>query len=138
MSVYLDASVLVSMFVIDPLSARAAAVLARVRDTLIVSDLGGVEFVSALSSRVRMKLLTAREARTAVANFDAWLASTPQYTLMTPQDIVACDAYLRRFDLPLRAPDGFHIAITSRMGASMLSFDKQLTAAAKRLGLPVV
>lgn len=57
---------------------------------------------------------------------------------MTSQDIALCDAYLRRFDLPLRAPDGFHIAITSRMGASLLSFDKQLIATAKKLGLPVV
>ncbi len=138
MSVYLDASVLVSMFVIDPLSVRAAAVLGRLRDTLVVSDLAGTEFVSALNLRMRMKLLTAREARAAVANFDGWVATVPERVQMTPQDMAVCDAYLRRFDLPLRAPDGLHIAVASRMSASLLSFDKQMAGAAKKLGVSVV
>jgi hypothetical protein len=46
-SLYFDASVLVALFVIDPLSARAEAFLSTHPEVSIISDFGAAEFSSA-------------------------------------------------------------------------------------------
>ena len=104
---------------------------------LILSDLAAAEFVSAVGRRVRMGVLTLTEAQAAIGVFDVWAASIAERVKTTAQDFAACDGYLRRLDLPLRTPDGLHIAIASRLQASILSFDKQLIASAKKLGVAV-
>ena len=48
MSLYLDASVLVGLFVIDPSSARAETFLSAHPEIVIVSDCGVAEFSSAV------------------------------------------------------------------------------------------
>jgi predicted nucleic acid-binding protein len=60
-SLYLDASVLVALLTIDPLSARADALLDTHRTDLIVSDFAAAEFSSAIARRVRTGEI-AREA----------------------------------------------------------------------------
>ncbi len=84
-----------------------------------------------------MGALSLAESQAALGLFDAWAATIAQPVETTPQDFAACTSYLRRLDLPLRTPDALHIAIASRLGASILSFDKQLTAGAKKLGVKV-
>ena len=76
MSVYLDASILVSLFTIDTLTARADAVLRARPPWLMVSDLAAAEFASAIARRVRMQLITSEEAHAAFSTFDAWIART--------------------------------------------------------------
>ena len=69
MSVYLDASFLVALFVNQtPLSARATAFLETTLPELVVSDFAGAEFASAIAQRVQATLATfdatmARNAR---------------------------------------------------------------------------
>jgi len=71
-SLYLDASVLVALFVIDPASARAAAFLASHPAIILVSDFGAAEFSSALARRVRMRDLTRGDGLLALEHFDTW------------------------------------------------------------------
>lgn len=54
LSVYLDASIPVSLFTIDTLTAHADAVLRARPPLLMVSDLAASEFASATTRRVRM------------------------------------------------------------------------------------
>lgn len=56
MSLYLDASVVVPLFVSEPHTARARAILSAGAN-LIVSDLTAAEFASAVSRLVRMTLM---------------------------------------------------------------------------------
>ena len=73
MSVYLDASILVSLFTVDTLTARADAALRERSPLLMVSDFAAAEFASAMARRVRMQIITADDARAAFSTFDAGL-----------------------------------------------------------------
>jgi len=138
MSVYLDASVLVALFTVDALTARADAVLREILDTPVVSDFAGIELTSAVSRRVRTRDLDVDEARRAFETFDGWVSRGVQREELRSEDVVLADGYLRRLDLALRAPDAINIAIAQRLGASLLSFDQKMVAAARSLGLRVL
>jgi hypothetical protein len=137
LSVYLDTSVLVPIFLLDPFVDRARAFLASKPKDIIVSDFDSAEFASVVGLRLRMKVLTAPEARTAFANFDGWVEANALGAETVPPDIRAAGIFLRRLDLPLRAPDAIHLAIAQRLGARLATFDKRMAAAARALGISV-
>ena len=58
MSVYLDASVVISLFLPDTMADRAKAFLRTKPADLIVSDWCAAELASVVSKRLRMRLLT--------------------------------------------------------------------------------
>ena len=118
MSVYLDASILVSFFAIDTLSSRAESVL-KTQSGVIVSNFAAVEFASALARRVRIRLLTEQEARIAFSTFDAWADRTAILVNMDNTDISAAAAFLRRLDLTLRTQDALHVAMARRLDAAL-------------------
>jgi hypothetical protein len=60
-----------------------------------------------------------------------------QRTELAPIDIAAATTYLRRLDLPLRTPDAIHIAIALRIGATLVTFDRQMAVSARSLGSTV-
>ena len=137
MSVYLDASVIVALFVIDPSSARAEAFFSANPVVSFISDFGAAEFASAVARRVRTRDLTMDEGRVAFANFDSWAArSADRQETMTP-DIATADRILRRLDVNLRTPDALHIAIAQRLDATLVTFDQGMAAGARALGMAV-
>jgi predicted nucleic acid-binding protein len=138
LSIYLDTSVLVPLFVSDAFVARARAFLGMQPSGLCVSDFGSAEFASVLGLRVRMNTLSIEDARAAVSHFDAWTSYTTARTGTTAADLQAGGAYLRRFDLPLRTPDAIHIAIAQRVGAELATFDQRMAQCARALGVAVV
>lgn len=137
MSVYLDANVIVSLFVADPLSARATAFLRTRPPEMIVSDFAGAEFSSVIARLVRMRELTRADAKTAFAHFDDWIRKETARVKTTGADIEAAETALRRLDLNLRTPDAINIAIAQRSGSELATFDKHMAEAAKKLGLSV-
>lgn len=137
MSYYLDASVLVALFVIDPASARAADYLSAHLAIVVVSDFGAAEFSSAVARRVRTGDLTREDGQLAFLNFDTWIARSARRHEITTADIAAADRILRRLDINLRTPDAIHIAITQRVGATLVTFDNGMAAAARALGMAV-
>jgi predicted nucleic acid-binding protein len=46
--------------------------------------------------------------------------------------------FIRRLDLPLKAPDAIHIAIAQRVNAQLATFDQQMANAAGAVGHTVV
>ena len=138
MRLYLDASVLVGLLVPDALSARADAMLRAQRPVLLVSDFAAAEFASALGRRVRVGELTPDKARTAFAGFDAWTAQKTRRVETMAADVRAAEAFLRRLDLTLRAPDAVHVAIAQRTDAALATFDERMAIAARALGLAVL
>jgi uncharacterized protein len=138
LSIYLDASVLVALFVDDPFTARARTALLSELPALIVSDLAAAEFASAIARLVRLRDATPRDARETFATFDAWAVRDTQRAETSSADVVAAAAFIRRLDLALRAPDAIHIAIAQRVGADLFTFDKQMAKGARSLGVHVV
>lgn len=137
MSVYLDASVLVALLTVEPLNGRADSFIASTREPLIVSDLASAEFSSAIARRVRMRETTRAEARADLADFDLWTMRSTQRSELAPIDIAVATTYLRRLDLPLKTPDAIHIAIALRIGATLVTFDRQMAVSARSLGSTV-
>jgi uncharacterized protein len=136
-SLYLDASVLVALFVIDPVSTRAAAFLSAHPAIVVISDFGAAEFSSAVARRVRVGDLTREDGQIAFLNFDAWIARVAHREEITASDIGAADKILRRLNVNLRTPDAIHIAVTQRTGAMLVTFDRGMTASARALGVVV-
>lgn len=138
MSVYLDASALVALFVADPLSTQAQAAVANVSEDLVVSDYASLEFSASMRRFARTRMLSAKDARAAVQEFDAWTSATCWKAETTAADISSAVVFVRREDLALRSSDAVHVAIAHRIGARLLTFDKKLASNARRLGLAVV
>jgi predicted nucleic acid-binding protein len=136
-SVYLDASVLVALFTNDPLTARAETFLRADQLILIVSDFAAAEFSSVIARHVRTKDIRKDDARIVFSNFDTWTARTTQRAPISVADIIAAEILLRRLDLALRTPDAINIAMAQRMGATLVTFDKKMAAAARSIGAVV-
>ena len=134
MSVYLDASVLVALFTDDPFTQRVDLFLDNTPSILIVSDFAAAEFASTVARHVRTKEVSPRDARAAFATFDAWTLRATQRVHVNSADVALAESFLRRLDLPLRAPDAIHIAISQRVAESLLTFDKRMVASARSLG----
>jgi len=134
---YLDASVLVALLTDDALNPRAEAFVTSIQPVPLLSDFAAAEFVSVISRRLRAKLLTQTEARDALSAFDVWTAGEVSWVECTPADIARATAFMRRLDLPLRTPDAIHIAIAQRVGATLATFDAQMVASARVLGVSV-
>ena len=137
MSVVLDASVLVALFVRDAHTEAALEIVEGHADTLLVSDFAAAEFASALAGRLRMDLLSEDEVRAALADFDAWSAAQGACSL-EGDDIAFAASALRRLDLTLRTPDALHIGIAHRLSATLATFDQKMHASAEKLGVTVL
>ena len=137
MSVYLDTSVVDPFFLVDSFADRARVFLATKPSDLMVSDLASAEFCDVVGRRLRSGALQLSEARTAIANFDSWKSqyALPLETL--PSDIQSVEAFLKRLDLVLRAPDAIHISSAQRLGAELATFDQRMAECARALGVVV-
>lgn len=138
MSVYLDASVLVSLFITDLHTSRARSFLVSKSPRLIVSNFASAEFASALNRRVRMQELVEDHAVSAFTHLDSWIGQGAQWVETTPLDIQQAQSVLRRLDLPLRTPDALNIVVAARLNAELATFDERMAECGRRLGLPVV
>lgn len=134
MSIYLDASCLVPTLVEEPASGAVRAYLAT-REDRLVSEFAAAEVASALSRLVRTGLLTAAEGAARLADFDAWRAATSSPVDLHAADVRLAYAYVRRFELMLRAPDALHLAIALRIDATLVTLDGRLARAAQELGV---
>ena len=137
MSVYLDATVLVPRLVKEPGSAAVDAYLDRRTDDLVISDFAAAEVASALSRLVRMRVLAEADAQTSLGDFEIWRAATSSTADVHAADMRLAYAYVRRFDLMLRAPDALHLAIARRLDATLVTLDGRLSNAAHGLGIGV-
>ena len=137
MTIYLDASVLIAVLAEEPASAAVRRFLRTRREDRLISDFAAAEVVSAISRLLRMRLLTEEEGSTRLADFDAWRAAASSAADMHAADARLAYAYVRRFDLRLRAPDALHLAIARRLDAALVTLDRRIAAAAKELGVAV-
>lgn len=75
------------------------------------------------------------EARQAFSDFDSWVAQNARQAECTGADVAGAIGLLRRLDLALRAPDALHLAITRRTESRVLTFDRIMAGAARKLGI---
>jgi predicted nucleic acid-binding protein len=137
LSLYLDASVLVPMFIDDAFSERADLLLRVSATEVLVSDFASAELASAINRRVRMRQVAAEEGRKALTNFDSWIGQLASRVEIASADVAKAAAFLRRLDLNLRTPDAIHIATAQRLDADLATFDERMAESARSLGARV-
>lgn len=137
MNVYLDASVLLPTLIQETASAAVDAYMLAGGREFLVSDFAAAEVASGLSRLVRMGLIEIGDAAARLTNFDVWRAATTSTVDVHAYDIRLAAAYVRRFDLALRAPDAVHIAIARRLEVPLVTLDRRLAGAAIELGIAV-
>jgi predicted nucleic acid-binding protein len=136
-SPYLDASVLVALFIIDPSSARAEAFLSAHPEIVVVSDFGVRRVLVCRRAACADATLTREDGQLAFSNFDTWVARSAYREEITTGDIDAANRILRRLDVNLRIPDAIPIAIARRLEATLVTFDRSMAAGARGLGIAV-
>ncbi|MFC7475879.1 type II toxin-antitoxin system VapC family toxin [Dankookia sp. GCM10030260] len=136
--IYLDASAFVSLFVEDAHSGRIRGLMRARRPAVAVSTFGLVEFAATVATRDRAGRLAAGQAATILLQADAWVAAQATTLEVDAADHRTAAAYVRRFELGLRAPDALHLATCARLGLPLLSVDQRQAAAAAALGLALV
>lgn len=136
MTVYLDASVAVSLFVSDAHSDRARAWLARA-DATVVSRWTIAEFSSALSRLRKMAVIDGSEHQAAELAFDTWITLLGPPVAITEDDLIEA-RYLCRENASIRTPDALHLGVVRRMGLELATFDREQAETAKRYGVVVV
>jgi predicted nucleic acid-binding protein len=136
-SLYLDASAIVPIFVAERASTMVTAYMAAAVDTLIVNEFAAAEVASGLSRLARMGTLNDEAADTRLNDFDAWRAGLTQDEDLQAADFRLASLFVRRFELALRAPDAVHLAVCRRGDHTLVTLDKRLAAAAEALGVRV-
>ena len=135
MSVYLDASILVSLFIADSQTARADRFLRNRPGAVIVSDFAAAEFAAVVGRKTRTGDLDGDERDGLFADFDIWTRQTVRMVETTANDIAVAISFLRRRDVTLRAPDAINIALCLRLGASLATFDQRMARDAEIVGV---
>ena len=136
MNIYLDASVLIPLFIAEARTGEAHNAL--VDKTLIVSDVAIAEFSSGIARRARMDEISQAEAVSIFAIFDTWIARAAHRESLGSGDVFTAMGFVRRLDLALRTPDAINLAIAQRCGARLLTFDAKQAEAARQLGVEIV
>jgi uncharacterized protein len=138
LSLYLDACVLVPLFVEEGSSAAMGRFVGSPSADIIVSDLAIAEFGAALSHHVRSQRTDSHAAHDALLLFDQWVEGETKRQAVASADIARAGAIVRRFDLKLMTPDAIHAAVCERLGLTLVTLDQRLAEAAARLGVTVL
>jgi predicted nucleic acid-binding protein len=136
-SAYLDASAILPILIAEPGSAAVDAFILGAGEDLIVSEFAAAEVASALSRLVRTGTLEQTDAAERLADFDDWRAAATQDFDLQHSDIRLANAFVRRFELMMRAPDALHAAVCRRGDHRLVTLDRRLAAAARQLGVRV-
>ena len=136
--VYLDTSALVPMFMREPKTDAVLAWLESAGEPVAVSDWSLVEFASAASMKVRGGSVTAKGARDAIDQAQAFVRA--HCTVATPRQ----EEFQRATELAgdssagLRAGDALHLAIAEGLNVeTILCFDDAMAQGARSLGMRV-
>lgn len=135
MTVYLDTSVVIPLFLDDDHAPRARA-WAKSGRMVALSPWTATEFSSALSMQVRVKHLTESERTGFERAFDVW-ARSGQMLEFQPERFLDARLLLQKHSR-LRAPDALHLAIAQWNGLQLATLDVVLREAALAEGMRVI
>ncbi len=138
MTIYLDASVVVSLFIADVHTGAADQMIEGLAEDAIVSELWALEFAASVSRGVRTGLLSEQAAQEALADFDEWRALSTVATALSIADFNLAASLVRDFAAKLVAADALHLAAAINAGAKLATFDKRLIEAAKMRGADAI
>lgn len=137
MKLYCDASVFTAIVLGDVTAPAAAGCLDTPDAERLYSDLGWGELIAALGRQVRIGHLHATVASSEVDRARTLLRDWTDVATISA-DITQAAIWLSDFTLALKLPDTIHIAIVHRLGATLVSTDRQQVVAARTLGIQTI
>jgi hypothetical protein len=138
MSLYLDTSVLMPLYVEEKTSAAMAVWLEATSEALLVSDLTRGEFAAAVSRLVRMRALEKHHGVEIVAAFEEWCDVRGTRVENLPSDIREAAHLVRQPTPRLLMPDAIHLVACSRLGAILVTLDDDLVQIGDREAVAVL
>jgi predicted nucleic acid-binding protein len=137
--IYLDSSLIVSLYCLDANSATAATLLATVEDTLLISTLVEIETVNTFALREFRKEITRQQAEASLQNFTQavrdgvfLLRALPELAFMRARQL----SLQLTPRLGVRSEDVLTVAVALELGAtSFFSFDPRKRKMAEAAGL---
>lgn len=135
---YLDAAVVLTLFVGETTSRGVETWLAARRRPLAFSDWGLTECASALGLKCRRGELEATAAASAYEAMANFVRESCEFIACASHHQVEAQELLIRFDLSLRAGDALHLAISRHARATLVTYDSLLLASAKAIGIKVI
>ena len=132
---YLDASVIVPLFVTEAKSAVVRRWLQGQTETLAIGRLAIGEFGSAVSRRRRMSELTDEQGKATLALFDDWLSVATTIVDHQPADLIEAASLVRHPRPKLLTPDAIHLATCRRLGHRFITDDRGIVTVAQSLGI---
>lgn len=137
MSVVLDASAIVPLFVAEARSDGVVAFLDQMSAMPTVTDFALGETAAAISRLVRMKELGVDAANDALSGLDEWSIRRAALIDCVSADIGTATLFVRRFALGLRMPDAIHLAVARRLALPLITFDTRVVRAATVLAVAI-
>ncbi|MDB6082410.1 MAG: VapC toxin family domain ribonuclease [Gammaproteobacteria bacterium] len=138
MTIYLDTSAAVPLFVPEPASAGVVAWLESCTDTLVSSDWILTEFASALAIKVRRGELAHKHAKAAWEEFEIFSQTGLRLVPVTRAAFSRAAHLARNIRGSLRAGDSLHLAMAIETGAAgIATADGQLERSAGAEGMAV-
>ena len=138
MSFHLDASFLVTIALEEATTPAAERWWRQHRDAeIFIGAFAAVEVASAISRGVRTRRFSEAGARIVLADFDL-LRKACETFAPTLETFIRAEALVRDFNTKLAGPDALHLAGAMEAGASLVTFDERLAAAAREYGVDVV
>jgi uncharacterized protein len=135
---YLDASVLVPLYIAEPRSQTVTDALDGAGGDFVVSTLAAGEFASSVSRGVRMAQVPIETANAWLNLFDEWAVTDTVSLKIEDNDIARAASLVRRFELKLLMPDAVHLGLCVRHELALVTLDIKLAEAARVLGVEVV
>jgi len=132
---YFDTSVVAAFYLPEPMSAKVQKLFSR-GGGIAISGLTEVEFVSALSRRVRTRDIAKDDSLKVLARFRRHVEDGLYRMIAVEQrDYVLARDWLATFDTSLRTLDALHMAVAFSNDLAVVTADKAFGESAQRLGV---
>lgn len=133
MKAYFDPSVIVGLALQEAQWQKIFAATGAVTVSCY-SDYGFGEVISAIAIHARRHQLAKLEYSARFEDVRLFLGDWNSMSLQ-PQDIARATSLVEQVNLSLRLPDALHIAIAERIGATLVTTDRQQHRAALAIGV---
>lgn len=139
MKIYLDTSVVVSVYVPEKHTHAILKILQESPSRPYLSRLTETEFHAALAQKTRIKELNSNEVHTISNMFNQHLADlTFERVYLTDLVFSLAIEFLSSGKTPLRTLDALHLACSNMVDATLITADKILAKSAESLKVPVL
>ena len=133
--IYLDTSILVSYYCPEVVSDSVEKIILKAKQPAI-SLLTEVEFVSAISKKIREKNLSRTDGEKILGEFQLHSKQQLfQWIPIHPEHYEIAKSWIGKFTCPLRTLDALHLAVVSLNNFILLTADIQLARSAGFLGI---